>query len=238
MRSSWLYFATRSRARGRAGLDLAGAGRDREVGDGRVLRLAGAVRDDRGVAVRLREPIASIVSVSVPIWLTLMRIELATPRSMPALQPLGVGDEEVVADELEPLAEPLGRALPAVPVVLGDAVLERDDREAVERVRVEVGHLRRASLAALEAVDAVGEELARRRVERDRDLLAVAGPLGRVEDRLDRLLARRQVRREAALVADGGREAPLASAPSSARGRLGADPQRLGERRRRRPGRP
>ena len=45
-------------------------------------------------------PIASSVSVSVPIWLTLMRIEFATPLLDAALEALGVGDEEVVADEL------------------------------------------------------------------------------------------------------------------------------------------
>ena len=37
-------------AAGRAGLDLAGRGRHREIGDGRVLGLARAVRDDAGVA--------------------------------------------------------------------------------------------------------------------------------------------------------------------------------------------
>ena len=43
-------------ARRRAGLDLAGADRDGEVGDRRVLGLARAVRDHRRVAVALREP--------------------------------------------------------------------------------------------------------------------------------------------------------------------------------------
>ena len=42
-------------ARRRTGLDLAGAGRDGQVGDRRVLRLAGAVRDDARVTVRARE---------------------------------------------------------------------------------------------------------------------------------------------------------------------------------------
>ena len=41
-------------ARRRAGLDLTRVGRDDEVGDERVLALAGAVRDDRGVALMLR----------------------------------------------------------------------------------------------------------------------------------------------------------------------------------------
>ena len=78
--------------------------------------------------------------MSVPIWLTLMRIALATPRSMPSLQPLGVRHEQVVADELHAIAEPVGQQLPAVPVVLGHAVLDRDDRVARAEVVPELGH--------------------------------------------------------------------------------------------------
>ena len=37
---------------------------------------------------------------------------------------LDVGDEEVVADDLDAVAELVGHELPAVPVVLGQAVLD------------------------------------------------------------------------------------------------------------------
>ena len=57
MRSSWLYFATRSERDGRAGLDLAAAGGHGEVGDRGVLGLARAVGHHRGVA-RLARPCA------------------------------------------------------------------------------------------------------------------------------------------------------------------------------------
>ena len=77
MRSSWLYLATRSDRGRRAGLDLAAVGGDGEVGDGRVLGLARPVRHDRGVAGAVARSTASSVSVRVPIWLTLTRIELA-----------------------------------------------------------------------------------------------------------------------------------------------------------------
>jgi hypothetical protein len=43
-----------------------------------------------------------------------------------ALEPLRVGDEEVVADDLDAAAQLLGQRLPAVPVVLGERVLDRD----------------------------------------------------------------------------------------------------------------
>ena len=47
----------------------------------------------------------SSVSVSVPIWFSLISTALATPDVDAALEPLEVGDEEVVADELHPVAE-------------------------------------------------------------------------------------------------------------------------------------
>ena len=64
----------------------------------------------------------------MPIWLTLIRIELAQPFFDALGQPLDVGDEQVVADELELVAELLGQLGPAVPVVLGQAVFDADDR--------------------------------------------------------------------------------------------------------------
>ena len=149
----------------------------------------------------------SSVSVSVPIWLTLTRIAFADALVDPAPEALDVGDEQVVADELDAVADPLGQRPPARPVVLGQPVLDRDERIPVGEPGVEVGHRRAVDLPALEPVDAVGEELGRGRVERDRHLLAVAGPLRRLEDRLDRLFARAEIGREAALVADRGREA-------------------------------
>ena len=70
-------------AAGRAGLDLAGAGGHGEVGDEGVFGFAGAVADDAGVAVAAASSMASMVSVTVPIWLSLIRMELAMPSSMP-----------------------------------------------------------------------------------------------------------------------------------------------------------
>ena len=111
MRSSWLYLATRSVRDGGAGLDLPGVGRHGDVGDGRVLGLAGAVGDHRRVARPLRHARwRRSVSVRVPIWFTLTRMVLATPCSMPLAEPLGVGDEQVVAHQLHPVADALRSA--------------------------------------------------------------------------------------------------------------------------------
>ena len=73
-----------------------------------------------------------------------MRIELATPPSMPRCEALRIGDEEVVADELHPVAELAASALPGLPVVLGRAVLDRDDRVALDELGPEPGELVRA----------------------------------------------------------------------------------------------
>jgi hypothetical protein len=84
---------------------------------------------------------ASKVSVSEPIWFTLTRIELAVPVSMPFLRNCGVGDEEVVADELHAVADGVGELLPGHPVVFGAAVFDRDDRIFRGELAVELDHL-------------------------------------------------------------------------------------------------
>src|SRR3546814_7012127 len=54
-----------------------------------------------------------------------------------ALEPLHVGDEQVVADQLGAGAELVGDRLPTVPVLLVEGVLDRDDRIVVHAVRSE-----------------------------------------------------------------------------------------------------
>ncbi len=110
MRSSWLYFAIRSRARRRAGLDLARVGRDREVGDERVLGLARAVRDDRGVAGVLRgaDRVERLGERADLVDLDQDRVGDAAVDA--ALEARGLGHEQVVADELDLAAELLGHA--------------------------------------------------------------------------------------------------------------------------------
>src|SRR5581483_12473319 len=98
----------------------------------------------------------------------------------PLAQALGVRDEEIVADELHALAELARERAPAVPVVLGAAVLERHHRIRVDDAAPEPGKLIRAEVTALEAVPAVAIHLARRRVERNRNVVSAACALGGV----------------------------------------------------------
>src|SRR5919197_1263806 len=142
-------------------------------------------------------------------------------------QPLRVRDEEVVADELDALSELAREVHPAVPVVLGQRVFDRDDRVALDELGPEPGHLGARELAPLEPVGAVAVDLARGWVERDRDALAVPGGLGRVHDRVDRRFARLEIGREATLVADTSREAAVVEDALERVVDLGADPNRL-----------
>ena len=88
--------------------------------------------------------------------------------------------------------------------------------------------------SSLEVVGAVLEDLADRRVERDRDVVAglVAGGLDALDQRLQRRLVGLEVGREAALVADRGVQAALLERRLQRVEDLGARAQRLGEGRR------
>ena len=90
----------------RTGLDLTGVRRDRDIGNGCVFRFTGAMTDHGGVIIFLRQSMASRVSVSVPIWFTLTRIELATSSVDSFAEKLNVGHEKIVADQLNFVAEP------------------------------------------------------------------------------------------------------------------------------------
>src|SRR5207237_5660509 len=103
--------------------------------------------------------------------------------------------------------------LPAVPVVLGHAVLDGDDRIAVDQVHPEGGELLGAedTVLARQVVPAVAVDLARRRVEGEGDLVArrVPGLLDGLDEDADGLLVRRQAGSEPALAADRRRQATL-----------------------------
>ena len=78
-------------------------------------------------------------------------------------------------------------------------------------------------------VAAVTVELGRRGIERDRNAVAMPHPLGGLEHRLDRRLGRAQLRGEAALVTDSGRESALVQHVLERMKGLRADPQSFGE---------
>ena len=66
--------------------------------------------------------------MSEPIWFTFTRIELAVPVSMPFLQELHVGHEQIVADELDFVADFVGELFPRRPIAFAAAVFDADNR--------------------------------------------------------------------------------------------------------------
>src|SRR4051794_20372460 len=110
-------------ARERARLDLARVRRDGDVGDRRVLGLAGAMGDDDAVAVAPRELDRLERLGQRPDLVHLHEDRVRDARIDAALQDFRIRHEHVVADELDARAEPLRQGAPGVPVVLRDAVL-------------------------------------------------------------------------------------------------------------------
>src|SRR5262245_51228346 len=144
-------------SRGRARLDLPRVRGDRDVGDRRVLRLARAMRDDDPVAVPVRQLHRVQRLRQRPDLVHLDEDRVPHPLRDPAPEEVDVRHEQVVADQLEPSPEPVREGLPALPVGLSEAVLDRHDRESVAEVDPEVDHaagVERAALA-LEVVAAV-----------------------------------------------------------------------------------
>src|ERR1019366_1121588 len=90
------------------------------------------------------------------------------------LQALDVRHEDVVADELHAVADALGERLPAVPVVLRAAILDRDERVLLGEGVVDADELVPRDALLVEGVLAglLVEELARGAVEGDEDVLA------------------------------------------------------------------
>ena len=91
--------------RGRAGLDLAVPQGDGQVGDGRVLGLAAAMADDGGEAVAAGQ-IDGLDGLGERADLVELDEDAVGDSLVDApLQPLGVGHEQVVADQLDLVAQ-------------------------------------------------------------------------------------------------------------------------------------
>ena len=175
MRSSWLYLAIRSERLSEPVLICPAF-----VPTAMSAMVASSVSPERWLITevqpaRLAISIAAKVSVRVPIWLILIRIELATFLPDAFLQDLGVGDEQVVADELH-LRLP-SRSLSSFQPSQSPschAVLDRDDRVLADPARERVDPLGRGQRQAfaVETVLAFLVELAGGAVEADRDLRA------------------------------------------------------------------
>ena len=138
---------------------------------------------------------------------------------MPRSQPLAVGHEQVVPDQLHAVADGRRQRRPPRPVVLRHPVLDGHDGVALHEVDPELRHLLGAECPVLtgQLVGAVAVQLARGGIEGDGDVLArcVAGPLDGFHEDADGVLVAVEVRGEAALVPDRGRQAASRAGPSA-----------------------
>ena len=130
-----------------------------------------------------------------------------------------------------PVAEPLGERAPAVPVVLGEPVLDRHDRDSARRV---ARRGRRARRCRARRPRSGRRRRGRTRSSRDRARSPIALAGARRAPAASRTAsiaasARLEVRREAALVADRRREAALVEQRLQRVEDLGAHAQALGE---------
>src|SRR4030066_28123 len=99
---------------------------DGEVGDGDVLGLPGAMGDHRAVARAVGDLDGRQRLGERADLVDLDQDRVGDPAPDAAREALDVGDEEIVADELDARPEPPGERGPAVPVVLGEAALDAD----------------------------------------------------------------------------------------------------------------
>src|SRR5215216_1563779 len=125
----------------RAGLDLARVHGHGEVGDRRVLGLAAAVADHRGVAGLVREFHRLEGLRERADLVDLYEDGVSDALADATGEYLRVGNKKVVADELDSVPEPLRDHGPPFPIILGEAVLYAQDRILVAQPSVVVHHL-------------------------------------------------------------------------------------------------
>ena len=149
---------------------------------------------------------------------------------------LDVGDEQIVADELDLAAELFGQQFPAVPIAFGAAVFDGDDRELLAPALVHGDHVGGGTpgLVALGEDVLLGfgvEELAGGDIEGDEDILAglVAGGLDGLDEDFEGGGVAGEGGGESAFVADGGGQALALEDLLEGVEDLGAHAQAFGE---------
>ena len=119
----------------------------------------------------------------------------------------GVGDEQVITDDLHFFAQAICQQFPAVPVVLGHAVFYADDGVLVHPSGHDVDPLFAGEHEAfgLKVVLAIFVELAGGAIQAEGDLLAghKTCRCNRFQNHLDRRFVVRHIRREAAFITHG-----------------------------------
>ena len=124
-------------------------------------------------------------------------------------QKFHVGDEKIVTDQLDLIAETRGQFLPTIPVVFRAAVLDRNDRKTRAKIDIVLNQLFNRAFRPVRFLENVNValriiKLGGGRIERDENLLAkyVTGFSDRGRNRFERVLGGIESWREPALVPD------------------------------------
>ncbi|BAC17851.1 conserved hypothetical protein [Corynebacterium efficiens YS-314] len=193
------------------GLDLAAVQRDSQIGDGGVLGLTGTVGHHGGVTCAVCH-VDGVEGLGEGTDLVDLDQDGVGGLLGDALLQTGrVGDEEVIADDLNLVTDLGGQCDVAIPVVLLQRILDGDDRVLVDKLGVDVRHLLGGVLATLEVVFAVLEELGGSNIQGQGDVLArlEAGLLDGLDDEVQGCTGGLDGRGEAALIAQTGGQALL-----------------------------
>src|SRR6266516_7041717 len=188
----------------RADLDLARRRADGEIGDEAVFGLSRARRDDRCVplALRLLDHVHCLGEGAYLVHLHEHGVRDTLCDA--AREPRCARREEIVAEDLNATAQPGGQQRPSLPVVLGDAVLDRDEGISLNETFQGFDHSGRIGAGRCfgQAVEAVVEEMGRGDVDGECDLVAesAARAVNRRGEKIERRLRPGKRRSEPALV--------------------------------------
>jgi len=139
---------------------------------------------------------------------------IAHPAGRRVSHALSVGDQEIVADDLNPRAGRRGESPDPLGVVLGEWVLDRDDGVTVHPRKQEIRQAIAVDFAPIgaEGIASMASELRRCHVERDSDVVErpVAGTLDRPHQHRQRAVVGLERRPVSSLVCDTVHRAGLA----------------------------
>ena len=145
-----------------------------DIGNGRIFRFAGAVGND----CRIAGPLGHLNRVEGFRQSTdLIDFDedgVGSAGFDAARQAFGIGDKKVVADDLNLVSEFFSHQFPSVPVILGQAVLDRNDWIFIYQLNVEVHHFGRGfhNAFTFQVIFAVFEYFRSSCIESDANLLA------------------------------------------------------------------
>src|SRR5262249_48486473 len=176
---------------GCTGLDLTGVGRHRDVSNGRILGFPRAMTDHSGVMVLLCQIDRRKCLRQRADLIDLDQNGIRHVFGYSSSEKFHIRDKKIVADQLNFCAEFIRQFLPALPIILGATVLDRNDRKPRAKLGVVIDQFFSGFFCTTGFFENVNVlfaviEFRRSRIECDKDLFAqlVTGLLDSCRNRL------------------------------------------------------